>query len=256
MAPVTAASTRSSVSGAAPGPRPHASASAAAGGSGGGASTASPSAALSPVASHKPPPPPPPMSPMSAPASSSPAAAAGGSGGAGGSFTPYVFSKGHGAHSDTEPLKPHRTEIRPDAVASVNKQRAHAKDGKEHAFSFGKAQVEFVPRSSDPSQYRAIVTKSGGGGGGGVFTSYPMDPARVPPAALTAAGISASQVVHAPHSPRAASASGSASGSASAPPSAPPPPPSAPSGGPSGGGGAGGAGGASGAPPPATPKHI
>ncbi|CAB3760439.1 hypothetical protein LMG29739_03389 [Paraburkholderia solisilvae] len=115
----------------------------------------------------------------------------------------FRFSKGHGAHAGERGPKRGKTEIRPSAVTSVNelRNRSRSLDGGTTKFGGGDVQVSLVPRRSDPTQFRAIGTKTGGGGTDGP-TSFPIDPANVPASALKRTGVRASQVVNEPDSPR------------------------------------------------------
>lgn len=143
--------------------------------------------------------PPPMLSPMpQSPASTTPSVVT----------PPFNFSQGHGAHSEVGGLRKGKTEIRPSAVESVNAQRSKAISGGSLDLGGGPLNIEFVPRSSDPSQFRAIATKTGGGGASG-HTSFPLSSANVPPVALTTARLDASKVIDAPQSPRAPRKGGS-----------------------------------------------
>lgn len=125
------------------------------------------------------------------------------------SVSSFNFSKGHGAHSETGGLKKGKTEIRPSAVLSVNTQRAKSISGGSAKLKGGSLNWEFVPRTSDPTQFRAIATKTGGGSGSGSFTSFPVSPSQVPSSVLTHSGLKSSQIVDEPQSPRATRASSS-----------------------------------------------
>jgi hypothetical protein len=113
----------------------------------------------------------------------------------------FVFSRGHGAGSETGPVSAGKTEIRPSAVASVNANAAAARDGGLTRFGNGDVQVSFVPRRSNAAQYRVIGTKTSGGNGK-VFTSFPMSRADLTPTMLATANLASADVVDEPRSPR------------------------------------------------------
>ena len=117
-----------------------------------------------------------------------------------------VFSKGHGAQSEKGGLKSGKTEIRPSAAASVQSNWASRKPAGTVKFGGGNVDVSFVPRISNPLQFRPIGTKTGGGGANGP-TSFPIDMNNANLASFNSILGSGESLTNEPNSPRTSSGS-------------------------------------------------
>lgn len=114
--------------------------------------------------------------------------------------SPPVFSKGHGAYSETGGLKSGKTEIRPSAVESVGSQWGSRVSGGTVRFGGGDVDLSLVPRTSAPSEFRVIGSKTGGGGSGGP-TSFPVSVSSLP-SSLSSKLPSGGRFSEEPQSPR------------------------------------------------------